>query len=62
MKYALIVLMLAACSPLTVAEQNKQIIQHKKMCTDAGLDFTIGTNFLTGERDAYCIKKGDRTP
>jgi len=59
MKIFIIVLLscVLGCSMQSVAEQNAQIIAHAKACTDAGLDFTIGTNGLDGTRDAYCIKK-----
>jgi len=50
---------LTGCSPLSVDEQNKQIVEHAKVCVDAGMDVYIGTNGLTGERDAYCVK-GDK--
>lgn len=54
-------LVLTGCSLPSVQEQNAQIIAHKKECEDAGLDFVIGNNGLTGERDAYCTKPGDVT-
>ena len=59
MKSLLIMVILTGCSPLSVDEQNKQIVEHAKVCVDAGMDVYIGTNGLTGERDAYCVK-GDK--
>jgi energy-converting hydrogenase Eha subunit H len=55
MKYALMILLFTGC--MSVDEQNVKIVTHAKVCTDAGMDFAIGINGLTGVRDAYCIKK-----
>ena len=56
----MIVFGIAGCSSRDVNDENNRIIQQKKICVESGMDYQIGTNGLTGDRDAYCIKPGEK--